>query len=223
MHDHCLPCVEHATSDKPDASIIWLHGLGADGHDFEPIVDELKLPGTLRLRFVFPHAPSMPVSINNGYIMPAWYDVRQSDFGVEQDEAGIRQSARSIRLLVEHEIMRGIQAERIVLAGFSQGGAMALHTGLRFDQRLAAIMALSAYLTLPDTLAAEAHEANAKTPIFMAHGVQDAIVPFDMGDTSRRRLQAMGHALAWHAYPMGHGVCPEEIRAISTWLQTVLV
>jgi len=217
-----LPCVEIETHAKPDASVIWLHGLGADGHDFEPIVTELGLPGDLAIRFVFPHAPAIAVTINGGYIMPAWYDIRQSALGIEQDEAGVRQSAKSIKLLIEREIMRGIAASRIVLAGFSQGGAMALHAGLRYPEQLAGIMALSAYLLMPDALENERHSANGETPVFMAHGVTDPVVPLELGELSRMRLEALGMRVNWHRYPMQHAVCNEEIMAIGRWLETCL-
>jgi len=220
--EHVLPtlCVE--TGANPSASVIWLHGLGADGHDFEPVVPELGLPDDLHVRFVFPHAPSIPVTINGGYIMPAWYDIRQTDLGIEQDEAGIRKSARAITMLIEHEIMRGIGPERIILAGFSQGGAMALYTGLRHAERLAGIMALSAYLLFPDRLQQEFMRAGAGTPIFMAHGVEDPIVPLRLGETAAHRLEKMDYPVSWHTFPMGHSVCAEEIQCIGRWIASVL-
>ena len=218
MHHPILPCVELATGDTPVASIIWLHGLGADGHDFEPIVPELGLPRDLHVRFIFPHAPSMPVTVNGGYIMPAWYDIRHADIDHAQDKEGIRSSALSIDHLIEREIMHGIPAKRIVLAGFSQGGAMALHVGLRQSEPLAGIIALSCYLPLDDTLESEVSEPNKQTPVFMAHGVEDSIVPFELGDMSQRRLTKLGYPTEWHSYPIGHHVCPEEIKAVGRWL-----
>ena len=218
MHHPILPCVELATGDTPVASIIWLHGLGADGHDFEPIVPELGLPDDLHVRFIFPHAPSMPVTVNGGYIMPAWFDIRHADIDHEQDKEGIRSSALSVDHLIEREIMHGIPAKKIVLAGFSQGGAMALHVGLRQSEQLAGIIALSCYLPLDDTLESEASKSNKHTPIFMAHGVEDSIVPFELGDQSQRRLTKLGNPVQWHSYPIGHNVCAEEIKAIGRWL-----
>jgi len=220
MRQACLPTIEIETRPNPDASIIWLHGLGADGHDFEPIVPELNLPNDLAVRFVFPHAPSMPVSINGGYVMPAWYDIRQTELGIEQDEEGIQQSARSIELLIEREQMRGIVTGRITLAGFSQGGAMALHVGLK-TPCIGAIIALSAYLLLPEQIKS-GDQAARPISIFMAHGINDPVVPFELGDASRRRLLQLGHSVEWHAYPMQHAVCPEEIRTIGVWLKRIL-
>jgi len=219
MRQACLPSVEIVTRPAPDASVIWLHGLGADGHDFEPIVAELGLPDDLAIRFIFPHAPAIPVTINGGYIMPAWYDIRLTDLGIEQDEPGIRQSAKSIALLIEREAMRGISTNRIVLAGFSQGGAMALHVGLRYPERLAGIMALSAYLLMPETISHEAHAANRQTPIFLAHGIDDPVVPFALAEATQARLQELECPISWHSYPMQHTVCAEEVRNISRWLR----
>ena len=218
MHEPMLPTVEIETGTTPDASIIWMHGLGADGHDFEPVVPELGLPGDLAVRFVFPHAPSMPVSINGGYIMPAWYDVRHTDLGIEHDEEGIARSARQIRLLIEQEQMRGIAAARIIIAGFSQGAAMAIHVGLTHPESLAGIIALSGYLLQPETLEDKRSKANQHTPVFMAHGVEDPVVPFALGEHAARTISTWGHEVAWHAYPMAHHVCPEEIRAIGGWI-----
>lgn len=217
-----LPCVVVETGEKPDASVIWLHGLGADGHDFEPIVPELGLPDSMHIRFIFPHAPSMPVTINGGYVMPAWYDIRHTEIGYEQDEAGIRRSAHAIQLLIEREQMHGIAADRIILAGFSQGGAMALHTGLRQSKPLAGIMALSCYLLLEEKLEDERAKASEGSSIFMAHGVDDPIVPFALGDDAQRQLSGLGYDVQWHSYPMEHSVCMEEVRHIGQWLTTVL-
>jgi len=217
----CLPTVEIETRPNPDASIIWLHGLGADGHDFEPIMPELNLPNDLAVRFVFPHAPSIPVGINGGYIMPAWYDIRQTELGIEQDKEGIRQSARSIEMLIEREQMRGIATGRIILAGFSQGGAMVLHVGLKAPECIGAIIALSAYLLLPEQIKSR-DQAARPISIFMAHGISDPVVPFELGDAGRRQLLELGHSVEWHTYSMQHTVCSEEIRAIGVWLKRIL-
>ncbi len=222
MKTRTLPAIEVLTGENPTATIIWLHGLGADGHDFEPIVPQLGLPADLSVRFVFPHAPSMPVSINGGFIMPAWYDIKHTDIGYQQDEAGIRESARQIQLLVEREELRGISAERIILAGFSQGGAMALHVGMRQGEPLAGILALSCYLPIAEKVEGELFEESRSTPIFMAHGVNDPVVPYALGDNSHRKLQALGFDVDWHSYPMEHSVCPEEIVKIGRWISSIL-
>jgi len=214
---HTLAHLTIETAARPQASVIWLHGLGADGHDFEPIVARLGLPSDLSVRFIFPHAPSMPVTLNGGYIMPAWYDIRESDLGIEHDHEGIMHSARDIQMLIEQERMRGIAANRIILAGFSQGAAMALHVGLRQSEPLAGIMILSGYLLLPD-LTAQFSQAAKNTPLFMAHGIHDPVVPFSLGDQTRRTLESLGYTIQWHSYPMEHNVCPEEIRHIGAWL-----
>jgi phospholipase/carboxylesterase len=212
-----LEAVEIETAASPDASVIWLHGLGADGHDFEPVVPELRLPLTLRLRFVFPHAPVRPVTLNMGMHMRAWYDILQLGGGPE-DEAGVRASQGMVEALIERERSRGVAARRIVLAGFSQGGAIALHTGLRHGQHLAGILALSTYLPLAGTLQAERSEANRDVPIFMAHGEFDDIIPIARAQQSRQALAALGYAPQWHSYPMPHSVCGEEIADIAAWL-----
>jgi len=217
-----LPCVEIESAPQPTAAVIWLHGLGADGHDFASLVPELDLSGCPPIRFVFPHAPSMPVTVNGGYVMPAWYDILGPNLISQQDAAGIQSSERAIVALIAQEVARGIPAERIVLAGFSQGCAMALHTGLRLQQRLAGIMALSGYLPLADRLAAERHPANAQTPIFMAHGTQDPVVVIARGEASRDALAALGQPVAWHSYPMPHSLHPQEIADISAFLAQVL-
>ena len=218
MSEPMLPTVEIETGESPDASIVWLHGLGADGHDFEPVVPQLELPETLAVRFVFPHAPSMPVSLNGGYIMPAWYDIRHTDLGIAHDGEGIARSARQIRLLIEQEQMRGIKAARIIVAGFSQGAAMAIHVGLTHPETLAGIIALSGYLLQQERLESAQIQANQHTPIFMAHGVEDPVVPFALGEHAARTLSTWGHEVAWHAYSMAHHVCPDEIRAIGRWI-----
>jgi len=220
---HALPHLTVQTGENPNASIIWLHGLGADGHDFEPIVPQLNLPEDLHIRFIFPHAPVMPVTLNGGYIMPAWYDIRHGDSGIEHDETGIRQSARQIQMLIEQEQMHGIPSGRIILAGFSQGGAMALHVGLRQNDALAGIMGLSCYLLLPDRFDDEVTPVSKSSPIFMAHGVEDPTVPFALGDATRRRLESAGYKVEWHTYPIQHHVCPEEISAIGKWATRRLI
>jgi phospholipase/carboxylesterase len=217
-----LPRVELESAPNPSAAVIWLHGLGADGHDFAGLVPELDLSGCPPIRFVFPHAPSMPVTVNGGYVMPAWYDILGPNLVSQQDAAGIQASERAIVALIAHEVARGIPAERIVLAGFSQGCAMALHTGLRLPQRLAGIMALSGYLPLADRLAAERHAANARTPVFMAHGTQDPVVVLARGEASRDALAALGQPIEWHSYPMPHSLHPREIADISAFLAQVL-
>jgi phospholipase/carboxylesterase len=211
-----LETVEIATGAAPRLAIIWLHGLGADGHDFEPIVPEFELP--FAARFVFPHAPVRPIAVNGGAAMRGWYDIFGWGHNVRQDDAGIRDSAAAVTRLIDREIDRGIPAERIVLAGFSQGGAIALHLGLREPRRLAGILALSTYLPLAETLVAEKSVANAAVPVFMAHGTADPILPLAMAELSRRELEAAGYAVDWHVYSMPHSVCMPEIADISTWL-----
>lgn len=213
--------VEVQTGVRPDAAVIWLHGLGADGHDFEPVVPALRLPARLAVRFVFPHAPLRAVTLNMGMAMRAWFDIVELG-GHHQDEAGIRASQALLDALVERELARGIAARRIVLAGFSQGGAIALQTGLRHPQRLAGVMALSTWLPLADSLAAERHPANHDVPIFMAHGRQDEMVDIRLAQHSRDLLLGLGYALQWHDYPMDHAVCPQEIEAIGDWLAQLL-
>ena len=217
-----LPCVEIESAPQPTAAVIGLHGLGADGHDFASLVPELDLSGCPPIRFIFPHAPSMPVTVNGGYVMPAWYDILGPNLISQQDAAGIQASERAIVALIAHEVARGIPAEHIVLAGFSQGCAMALHTGLRLPHRLAGIMALSGYLPLVDRLAAERHPANAQTPVFMAHGTQDPVVVLARGEASRDALATLGQPVQWHSYPMPHSLHPREIADISAFLAQVL-
>jgi phospholipase/carboxylesterase len=223
VNDELLPCVElEPESGVARASVIWLHGLGADGHDFEPIVPELRLDPALGVRFVFPHAPRIPVTLNAGMVMPAWYDITESDLRRRNDEEGVLRSHEQVRLLVEREIDRGVPTERIVLAGFSQGGAIALHLGLRFDRPLAGILALSTYLVRGDTLESEAHGANRATPIFQAHGAHDPMVPIDRALEARDRLKELGYELFWQRYPMQHEVCWDELQAVGGWLSTRL-
>lgn len=215
-----LQTIEIQTGENPVATLIVLHGLGADGHDFVPITGELNLSAVGPVRFVFPNAPVMPVSINGGYVMPAWYDIHPDRS--REDEAGLRRSQAAIEAILAREKARGIPAGRIVLAGFSQGCAMALLTGLRHAEPLAGIVALSGYLPLAGKTAAERHAANLKTPIFMAHGRQDEVVEMGRATASRDALQALGHAVQWHEYPMGHSVCVEEIGDWNGWLVRVL-
>ena len=217
-----LDSIQINTGTQPSAAVIWLHGLGADGNDFASLVPELDLDACPAIRFVFPHSPSMPVTVNGGYVMPAWYDILGADLVKRQDEAGIRASEKAIQALIAAQVAQGIPPERIVLAGFSQGCAMALHTGLRYPHQLAGIVALSGYLPLAEQFAAERHSANAHTPIFMAHGSQDAVVVPARGEASRDLLSRMGYAVAWHSYPMPHSVHPREIADISHFLAQVL-
>ena len=217
-----LEVIETETAREPRTAVIWMHGLGADGHDFEPIVGELDLPESPGIRFVFPHAPMRPVTINSGMVMRAWYDVAALGGTRREDEAGVRQSQRAIEALVERETQRGVAADRIVLAGFSQGGAMALQTGLRHPERLAGLLVLSSFLPLPDTLAAEASPANRDVSIFMAHGTHDPMIPLARARDSRDRLLALGYRVEWHEYPMPHSLCVDEVADLSAWLQRAL-
>ena len=213
-----LDCVEIEASGEARASVIWMHGLGADGHDFEPVVPWLGLPADFGARFVFPHAPAIPVTLNQGMVMPAWYDINTLDLHQRHDEAGIRASAERLTHLIERENERGIPCERILLAGFSQGGAIALHTALRHPDRLAGVIGLSTYLVLHDKLEAERSEANGAIPVFMAHGTLDPMVAHDRGQASCARLKELGYTVEWHEYPMMHQVCLEEIRDLGTWI-----
>ncbi|HEX9189626.1 MAG TPA: alpha/beta hydrolase-fold protein [Vicinamibacteria bacterium] len=201
-----------------DAAVVLMHGLGADGHDFESLVPELRLPGSPSVRFVFPHAPVRPVTINAGFRMRAWYDIAALDRRAAEDDHGIRRSAEAIGALVRRERERGIPADRIVLAGFSQGGAMALFTALRWPERLGGVVGLSCYLPLAATLADEAHPANAALPVFLAHGSFDPVVPLPLGEGSREILRARGYDVGWHTYPMPHSVCAAEIEDLRGWL-----
>ena len=210
-----LACVEIG-SDDAAYSVIWLHGLGADGHDFEPIVNELSL--TQNIRFIFPHAPEMPVTINNGMIMPAWYDIKAAQIDSLQDEAGIKQSQNSVLALIEREIERGIKSENIILAGFSQGGAIALHTALRYESPLAGIMGLSTYLPLAESVENEINNANKNTPVFLAHGIHDPIVPFQLATNTQTTLNQLGYTVELKKYEMEHSVCVEEVNDISSWI-----
>ena len=220
-----LETIDLETAPNPTAAVIWMHGLGADGNDFVPIVNELALSGAPAIRFIFPHAPMMPVTINNGHVMRAWYDVSFGDLEghtKRADEKGVRQSQAQIGALIVRETTRKIPSKNIVLAGFSQGGAMALQTGLRYPDTLAGVMALSCYLPCADSFAAEAAAANAKTTLLIAHGTQDPVVPYAMGKNSRDVLLKSGYTVEWREYPMPHSVCPEEVRDIGAWLTGVL-
>lgn len=217
--------VETQTTEQVSGSVIWLHGLGADGHDFEPIVPELRLPGDLGLRFIFPHAPMRPVTINGGMAMRAWYDVLTLDRDGPQDEAGIRESAGILRALMDREHERGVPYQRMVCAGFSQGGAIALHTALRFEHRLGGLLALSTWLPLASSLQQEVfdnpHSQRRDLPIFLAHGTFDPMLPVALGHSTRDTLQHGGFVVEWHEYQMAHAVCAEEIGAIRSWLISV--
>jgi len=217
-----LEAIEIETAPNPDAAVIWMHGLGADGHDFEPIVPELRLSAPTRVRFIFPHAPLRPVTINQGHVMRAWYDIRALAGVRREDEAGVRQSARQIEALLARERQRGIVAGRLVIAGFSQGGAMALHVGLRHPDRLAGILALSCYLPLSGALDTELSPANRDVPIFWAHGLHDPMIPQAMAEQGRAQLGELGYRIDWHQYPIPHSVSAEEIADVARWLERVL-
>ena len=217
-----LPSITLETAPNPTAAVIWLHGLGADGNDFASLVPQLNLNGLAPIRFIFPHAPSIPVTLNNGYVMPAWYDILGTPLQRVEDGAGIRKSAVDLEALIADQVACGIPASRIVLAGFSQGCAMVLHTGLRHPKALAAIIALSGYLPLADRLATEKNQANLATPIFMAHGTMDPMIELKRAEASRDTLVAQGCTVTWKTYQMPHSVHPREIDDISQFLQTVL-
>ena len=217
-----LEVIEAQTGEQPVATVLILHGLGADGRDFVPVAEQLDLSSIGPIRFLFPNAPVIPVSINGGYQMPAWYDILGADITARQDEKGMRQTQDSMNQLIEREVARGIPARRIVIAGFSQGCAMALITGLRFPERLAGIMGLSGYLPLAATLAAERSPANADVPVFLAHGTRDGVVPLPRAIASRDALTALGYPVDWHTYEMEHSVCAEEIADMHQWLMRVL-
>ncbi len=214
-----LECIELQTTAAPTRAVIWLHGLGADGYDFVPVVKELESLGAPAARYVFPHAPMMPVTINNGFVMRAWYDIRTADLAHREDEQTIRGSQKAVEALIEREVQRGIPRARIVLAGFSQGAAIALQTGLRQADPLAGLIALSGYLPLADKLAAERHAASAAVPLLMAHGTDDPVVPIARAIHSRDLLTSLGYAVSWHEYPMPHSICAEEIEAIAAFLR----
>jgi phospholipase/carboxylesterase len=217
-----LPAVEIETAPKPDAAVIFLHGLGDDGHGWSDMVPALRLPTTLKVRFLFPHAPEMAVTINGGYVMPAWYDLYDADFKARADLAGVRMSRSHLEHLIARERQRGIAAQRIVLGGFSQGGAVALYAGLRHAERLAGLIALSTYLIDPQSLAEEAAAANKHTPIFLAHGTDDEVVRFDWGEASSKLLADAGWPIEWHKYRMPHSAVLEEIEDIGRFVVRVL-
>lgn len=213
-----LECLEIETAPRPRNAVIWLHGLGADGHDFKSIVPQLVQPGWPALRFVFPHAAVRPITLNGGLPMRGWYDIAGFDLSQRQDERGIRASIAEVETLIAREAARGVDEARIVLAGFSQGGAMALAVGLRHVKKLAAIVALSTYLPIDTHTVNERSKANAATPVFMAHGAFDPVVPQTLGERSRDRLRDWGYAVDWHSYPMAHQVCPQEIADLADFM-----
>ncbi len=218
-----LENIEIETAPNPGVAIIWMHGLGADGNDFVPMVKELDLAGLPGIRFVFPHAQAIPVTINGGYVMRAWYDIRENDLLRREDESGLRRSQQQVEALIAREVARGIPPERIVLAGFSQGCAMALQTGLRQPTRLAGLMCLSGYVPLADKLSNERTLDSIATPIFMVHGRGDPVIPIARAEQSRDLLKALGYQVEWHEYMMQHSLCGEEIDHISAWLKRILM
>ncbi|HLS50384.1 MAG TPA: dienelactone hydrolase family protein [Burkholderiaceae bacterium] len=218
-----LETLEIETAANPTHAVIWLHGLGADGNDFAPIVPELGLKDTPAVRFIFPHAPVMPVTINNGMSMRAWYDIVDTNLGRREDAQGIKASQKRVEALIQNENSRGIETKNIVLAGFSQGCAMTLQTGLRYPEKLAGLLCLSGYLPLHDSLAQERNPANNDTPIFMAHGTQDPVVPLDRAEASRQILTELGYNINWQTYPMPHSVCAPEVADIAKFLKQVLI
>ncbi|WDT86286.1 alpha/beta hydrolase [Alteromonas sp. 009811495] len=222
MTQQLLPCVEINPATTPDACVIWLHGLGDSGHGFAPIVPELRLPDSMAVKFIFPHAPERPITINNGMRMRAWYDIKSLDFNSRADLTGVKESADQVEQLIQAQIDSGIPANRIVLAGFSQGGVIALHLAPRFSQQFAGVLALSTYMCEPSLLASEATDTNRATPIMMAHGDQDEVVPVFMGNAAFKTLSDNGFNATWQTYTMQHNVCMQELNDISAWLQKVL-
>lgn len=219
MTQATLDFIEHKTSDNPTHAIIWLHGLGADGNDFVPMVEAIQLPAHASLHFIFPHAPAMPVTLNGGMVMPAWYDIYSLDREAKQDAAGIKKSAAQIEQLIDYLMAAGYKSEQIFIAGFSQGGAMALYTGLCYPKRLAGIIALSCYLPIADEFEKNRSEANNNTPIFLAAGEIDPVVPIHFSRQSKRKLLSLNYQIAWHHYPMEHQVCPQEVADLQAWLE----
>jgi phospholipase/carboxylesterase len=217
-----LDNIEIETAPNPEVAIIWMHGLGADGNDFVPLVRELDLAGLPGIRFIFPHAKQMPVTINGGYVMRAWYDIVGTDIARREDEAGLRASQREVEALIAREKARGIPANRIILAGFSQGCAMTLQTGLRHPEKLAGLLCLSGYVPLADKVSNERDAASLATPIFLVHGTDDGVIPVARAHQSRDLLKALGYQVEWHEYPMQHSLCLEEVNDISAWLKKVL-
>lgn len=222
MSDSLLEFVEVKPTGAYDAVVIWLHGLGDSGNGFAPIVPEFKLPADSTIRFIFPHAPLRPITVNNGMTMRAWYDISSLDFSNRADVAGVKDSAQKVEKLIEAEIASGIPSERILLAGFSQGGVIAMHLGTRYSKKLAGIMALSTYMSQPEKLSAEAHAANKSTPIFCAHGQQDEVVPMFLGHAAYKVLAENGYPVVWKDYLMQHNVCMQELTDISQWIQKTL-
>ena len=220
MAEELLEFIQRDTGSNPRFAVIWLHGLGADGHDFEPIVPELGL--STPVRFIFPHAPMQPVTVNGGMVMRAWYDIKAADIDAEVDTAGINQSAAHLRRLIQATVDSGIPAERIILAGFSQGGVIALHTGLLHEEGFAGIIALSTYVAIPDAIERSSARANRDVPIFMAHGRFDPIIPFSLAEQSRDFLLDQGYPVQWHGYPMEHSVHPDEIHQLAEWLGNII-
>lgn len=221
MSIQSLEVIEKTTGENPQYCVIWLHGLGADGHDFEPIVSELTLPADKPTRFIFPHAPFQPITVNKGAIMRAWYDIQDQQIDHMQDIEGINDSTSALMGLIEQQIETGIAAENIVIAGFSQGGVIALNTAMRYHSKLAGVMALSTYLPMHDVYPEMCHEANKDTSIFMAHGEHDDVISYLTAEKSHQKLVGMGYNVDWHSYPIAHGVGPQEIDDISAWLQRV--
>ena len=217
-----LQTIEKESGANPVAAIIWMHGLGADANDFVPMVEELDLRGLAPIRFIFPNAGTMPVTVNNGYVMRSWYDIVASDLGRQEDEAGLRASQLQIEALIARENARGIPSSRIILGGFSQGSAMTLQTGLRHKEKLAGMMCLSGYLPLAPKAAAEHTAESLATPIFMAHGRMDPVVPFARAEQSRDVLKQLGYNVDWHDYPMQHSLCQQEVTDIGAWLHRIL-
>lgn len=209
--------------EKAIASVIFLHGLGADGHDFTPVVPQLNQLSQLPIRYIFPHAPMRAITINNGYVMRAWYDIAALDRSVKEDLEGIAASAKSIEELITAELAKGISTQKIILAGFSQGGAIAIYTGLRYPSQLGGIIALSTYVPVPDQLSKEIHEANKQISIFLAHGTQDSLIPYTWGEMTYKRLHDLKYNVTWHKYNMAHSVCPDEIVDIGKWLKERLI
>jgi len=222
MTSELLECVEMNPAADPAYEVIWLHGLGADGHDFEAIVPELHLPESLPIRYVFPHAPTRPVTINMGMVMRAWYDILEMDVSRKVDVDNIAESALLLRNLIQRELDAGMPSEKILLAGFSQGGAIVLHTALRYEKPLAGLLDLSAYLPTVDSLGRERNDANGKIPIMMAHGQQDPMIPIINAENTREALTRLNYTVQWHAYPMEHQVCMEEIQAIRAWMLSIM-
>lgn len=220
--DPALETVEISSGQNPSAAVIWLHGLGADGHDFEPIVPQLAWPGAPDIRYVFPHAPVRPVTINGGMAMRAWYDILTLTSERGHDREGVVDSVNQVAGLLQREIANGIPPERIIIAGFSQGGAVALQLALRYPRSLAGVVALSSYMLFADRIESQRSEANARLAAFVAHGTVDPVVPIAMGESAAKQLESMGHPVEWHTYPMAHAVCPEEIQHLRDWMRTRL-